>query len=274
MVTADVGPTRAFAPPPGPPRASAPIDPAAATRSATATIDGLVRGASDGHVSVAARDVATGRSFGYAADTPIATASVVKLVILETLLLQSQDEGRPPSAEARELAALMMQQSDNDAASRLWEDLGGVPELDAANHRLGVRATRLLDYWGSSTTTATDQLALLAAVHTPSPLDPDSRAFALGLMTSVVEEQRWGVSAAADPGTTTALKNGWTPVDDDDGRWVVGSVGIVTVGGRPVLLAVLTEHQPGKDAGIRLVEALSRIAAGAVTAPTAPAAPG
>jgi beta-lactamase class A len=276
----DVGPLHEPAPPlasssPGataPPRAPE-VDPVLAARTATAAIDRLVQGSSAGHVSVAAVDTATGRSFGYAADNPVPTASVVKLDILETLLLQSQDDGRPPSAEARELATVMIQQSDNDAASRLWEDLGGVPVLDAANRRLGVRSTHLVDHWGSSTTTASDRLALLAALHTPGPLDPDSRAYALDLMTNVVDEQRWGVSAAADPGTTTALKNGWTPVDSDDGRWVVGSVGIVTAAGRPVLLAVLTEHQPSKDAGIRLVETLSRIAARAVTLQAPPTAP-
>jgi beta-lactamase class A len=277
--TNDVGPAPGPAPAPSssPPRAPtvppAPVVDPATADAATAAIDRLVSGASVGHVSVAALDVATGRSFGYAADTPIQTASVVKLDILETLLLQSQDDGQPPSAEARELAALMIQQSDNDAASRLWEDLGGVPVLDAAHRRLGVRATRLVDHWGSSTTPASDRLALLAALHAPGPLDADSRRFARDLMTTVVEEQRWGVSAAADPGTTTALKNGWTPVDADDGRWVVGSVGIVTVTGRPVLLAVLTERQPSKDAGIQLVETLARIAARTVTTHHAPTSP-
>jgi beta-lactamase class A len=103
----------------------------------------------------------------------------------------------PPSAEARELATRMIEQSDNDAASRLWEDLGGVPTLDAANRRLGVTATHLVDHWGSSTTPASDQLALLAALHTLGPLDPASLSFARNLMTHVVDEQRWGVSAAA-----------------------------------------------------------------------------
>ena len=257
---------------PGPPPAML-TDPGAAAREATAAIDRLVQGASAGHVSVAALDVATGQSFGYAADTPIRTASVVKLDVLAVLLLQSQDDGRAPSTTRRKLAARMIQESDNDAASRLWEDLGGVPALDAANRRLGVRATQLVDRWGSSTTTASDQLALLAALHTPGPLDPDSRSFAVDLMRNVVDEQRWGVSAAADPGTTTALKNGWAPSDAEDGRWAVGSVGIVTTTGRPVLLAVLTEDQPSKDAGIQLVESLSRIAARAITTPPGPIAP-
>ena len=213
---------------------------------------------------MAALDVATGRSFGYAPDRALRTASVVKLDILQTLLLQSQEEGSLPSGEAQELATRMMQQSDNDAASTLWEDVGGVPAIAAANRRLGLDGTELDDHWGTSTTSATDQLALLAALDAPAPLDPDARAFARDLMTHVADDQRWGVSAAAAPGTTPALKNGWMPVGDEG--WVVGSVGRITVRGRPVLLAVLTEGRPSKEAGIRLVEALSRIAAGAVTA--------
>jgi beta-lactamase class A len=270
--TADVGPSTAPAPPPVSDPARAPavppapdVDPFATARIATAAIDQLVQGASVGHVSVAALDVATGRSFDYAPDTPIRTASVVKLDVLAALLLQGQDDGRPPSAEARALATRMIEQSDNEAASRLWEDLGGVPALDAANRRLGLRATHLVDRWGSSTTSASDQLALLAALHSSGPLDPASRSYARDLMTRVVDEQRWGVSAAAEPGTTAALKNGWAPADSDDGRWAVGSVGIITVDGSPVLLAVLTERQPSRDAGIQLVEALSRIAAQTVT---------
>jgi hypothetical protein len=31
------------------------------------------------------------------------------------------------------------------------------------------------------------------------------------------------------------LKNRWAPVESYDGRWVVGSVGIVTAAGAPVL---------------------------------------
>jgi beta-lactamase class A len=271
----DVG--RSAVPPP-PPVAAAPaappvppaVDPAATARGATATIERLVQGDSVGHVSVAARNLATGRTFGYAADTPIATASVVKLDILQTLLLQSQDAGEQPSAGARELAEQMITQSDNEAASTLWESVGGVPAIDAANDRLGPRDTQLVDHWGSSTTPASDQLALLTALVGPSPLDDASRAYARDLMTRVADDQRWGVSAAADPGTTTALKNGWTPDAADGGRWVVGSVGAVTVAGDPVLLVALTEHQPDKTTGIQLVEALSRAAAQAVTSQPAP----
>ncbi|GAA4922964.1 beta-lactamase class A [Actinomycetospora succinea] len=274
----DLGRPATPAPPPiaapAPSPAVREVDPAAAAREATAAIDRLVTGDSVGHVSVAARNLTTGQSFGYAPDTPIATASVVKLNILQTLLLQSQDAGRQPSTGARELAELMITQSDNDAASSLWEDVGGIPAIDAANDRLGPRDTHLDDHWGSTTTPASDQLALLTALAGPSPLDPASRAYARDLMTRVADDQRWGVSAAADPGTSTALKNGWTPDAAADGRWVVGSVGSVTVGGDTVLLAALTEHQPDKTTGIQLVEALSQAAARAVARPPARATSG
>lgn len=267
--TAPTAPPVAAAPA-GTPAAPAPapvpqVDQAALDRSATAAIDRLVTGGSVGHVSVAAVDTVTGRTFGYAPDNLNSTASVVKLDILETLLMQNQAGDRQLSAGTRQLAARMMQQSDNDAATSLWDTVGGAPTIGAYNRRLGMRDTHLVDRWGSTTTPASDQLALLRALDAPSPLDADSRAYARDLMTHVAPEQSWGVSAAADPGTTPAFKNGWMPVSADGGRWVVASVGVVTAGGHPVLLAVMSEHQPGKDAGIRLVESMSRVAAGAVT---------
>jgi beta-lactamase class A len=243
------------------------VDPSAA---ATTEIARLVGRDLAGHVSVAARDVANGRSFGYDPDTPIYTASVVKLDILATLLLQGQADGRPLTDEEQDLARPMIEQSDNDAATSLWEGVGGVPAIATVNRRLGTRATQLDDHWGTTTTSASDQLALLGGVTGSSLLGPEARAFAHDLMTHVADDQRWGVSAAADPGTTTALKNGWMPLGSDGGRWVVGSVGVITVGNHPVLLAVLTEHQSSRADGIALVEALSRIAARAVATPTAP----
>jgi beta-lactamase class A len=260
--------------PPVPPPATTPapvrpappprVDPAAQARTATTQIDALVRGTAPGHVSVAALDTTTGRSYGYAPDTPVATASVVKLDILLTLLLQNQEDGGELGPGTRDLATRMMQQSDNAAATSLWESVGGVPAIDATNERLGLRDTHLVDHWGSTRTPASDQLALLAALTGPSPLDAGSRALAHDLMTHVADDQRWGVSAAADPGTGPALKNGWVPVGDDG--WTIGSVGVVTVSGHTVLLAALTEQQDSKADGIALVEAIARIAARAAVA--------
>jgi hypothetical protein len=103
------------------------------------------------------------------------------------------------------------------------------------------------------------------------PLDAQSRSFALRLMRHVEADQRWGVSAIADPGTSFANKNGWLSVDNsngpgenDNGRWVVNSVGIITVGGHQVLMAVMTQHQRSFDAGVALVRQLARAVAPAI----------
>jgi beta-lactamase family protein len=262
--------TATATPPPRPPAAPAPSpdrptgrpDPAAP--SPTAAIDGLV-GASRGHVSIAALDLATGRSFAYGSGTPIHAASVVKLDVLETLLLQAQAAGRRLTPDVALSAEQMMENSDNDAATRLWGVVGGAEGIATANVRLGAHCTHLDDeHWGTSTTCAADQVALLRALVRPGPLGPAARSYAADLLTHVEDDQRWGVSAAADPGAATGLKNGWLPLDDDGGRWIVNSVGMTTVAREPVLLAVLTEHQPSEEAGIALVEALASPTARAV----------
>jgi hypothetical protein len=61
-----------------------------------------------------------------------------------------------------------------------------------------------------------------------------------------------------------AVKNGWLNIDDDGGRWVVNSDGIVTVAGHRVLLAVMTRHNAGEQDGISLVETVSREVAAAL----------
>lgn len=213
--------------------------------------------------SVAVRDTATGRTWvhrrGPTPDHPC--ASVVKLGILLALLLRVQDTGREPTGEERVSAAEMIERSDNDAATALWHVIGGADGLDAAHRRLGLRESAAMPEWGLSRTTATDQLTLLDAVFNDraAPLSGRSRAFVADLMTHVVADQAWGVSAV---GSAPALKNGWMPLSAT-GLWVVNSVGRVTVGGREVLVAVLSGGHPTKDAGIALVEAVARAAVSA-----------
>ena len=263
-------PRPSTAPTPSPVRS--PGRPDTATPSPAAAIDGLVDPGSTGHVSIAALDLATGRSFAYGSGTPIHAASVVKLDVLETLLLQAQAAGRRLTPDVARSATQMMENSDNDAATRLWGVVGGAEGIAAANVRLGTHCTHLDDeHWGTSTTCAADQVALLGALVRPGPLGPAARSYASDLLTHVEDDQRWGISAAADPDAAAGLKNGWLPLDDDDGRWIVNSVGVTTVAHEPVLLAVLTEHQPSEEAGIALVEALAPRAARAVVAVEAPA---
>ena len=233
--------------------------------AAAVQVAALDAGQPAGAVSVSETDLTTGVSFMWGASSGMVTASVVKLDILETMLLQHQQAGTTLSDSEDDDASEMMEDSDNDAADDLWNDVGSDPAITAANKTLGLTATvaGTDDYWGLTTTSAADQVKLLKELAGPSALDAASQSYALGLMRSVESDQDWGVSAVADANTQTALKNGWLNITDDNDLWAVNSVGLVTVHGQQIALAVMTQHQPDEDTGIDLVQ---KLAAAAITA--------
>ncbi|WP_434588117.1 serine hydrolase [Streptomyces sp. A5-4] len=193
-------------------------------------------------------------------DGRFASASIVKVGILAALLLQAQDTGRRLGAREEAYADAMIRRSDNDAATALWASVGGAAGLDTALGRLGLTETRADRAWGRTQTTARDQLALLRAVFGPvdtpagSVLSEDARTRIGRLMERVVPAQAWGVSAA---GSGAAVKNGWMP-RDPEGLWAVNSIGRVSVDGRTLLVAVLSDGHATREAGVALVERVAR----------------
>jgi hypothetical protein len=157
----------------------------------------------------------------------------------------------------------MIDHSDNAAATTLWDAIEGGPGLLAGDAVLGLHGTMPALYgdWGLTTTTVADQLRLLADLTSArSPLSAPARSYELSLMRNVEPGQRWGVAAAADPGTRPALKNGWLPVGPQ-GTWIINSIGVIRHAGQPLLIAVLSSGQPSESAGIRQVEAAALAAA-------------
>lgn len=253
---------------------SAPVTPPPVNERALAreALTKIVRRLPSGAVSLAVRDVATGKEFDFGARSGMWTASVYKLLVLETLLLERQDSGSWFSSGELDEIIRMVEQSDNVAGYDLFLDAGGNAALADGARRLGMRHT-VIGVTDPTFTTMSgrDSLKMLACLVGPGPLQPRSRAFALSLMRDVEADQRWGVSVIADPDSTFALKNGWLDIDndngpgeDDNGLWVTNSVGIVRVNGRKLLVSVMTRHNPDLDTGIRLVQKLARIAAPAV----------
>jgi beta-lactamase class A len=249
---------------------SRPVNPIPAARAAARR---LVAGFPAGTVSIAARNLATGAHFSAGATKGMWTASSYKLYVLENLLLHRQPGGLSSSEVAQ--ATTMIENSDNAAGYSLYLDGGGVTALQETARRLGMTHTVPWQVDPTLTTTsAPDCLHLLHALVHNGPLDANSRALVLRLMRGVEADQRWGVGVVADPGTTFANKNGWLSVDnsngpgyDDNGLWVVTSLGIVTVHGQRLLMAVLTQHQPDFDHGVALVQRLARALAPTVSAP-------
>lgn len=203
------------------------------------------------------------------------TASIVKVDILAALMLRLQDQGKQITAADRERARKMITISDNDSATALFNKIGGVSGLTAANKKLGLTQTKPDVHWGMTSTTTTDQIKLLADIAgTDGPLTPASRELILDLMGQVDSTQRWGVPAAATTATTDVfVKNGWVPDDANKGRWQVNSIGRLVEPGHDWLIAVLSDDHVKQADGIKLIEQVVKYTMGelrtlpAVTAP-------
>lgn len=219
-----------------------------------------------GSVAVGIVDRTTGATASYHERRAFHTASIVKADILAALLLNVQRGHMTLDQFEMDLASKMIGYSDNDAASTLWDAVGRAPGIAAANRNLGLRYTvpDEEDYWGLTLTTVTDQLRLLADLTSRrSPLAAASRHYEMSLLRDVEPGQDWGVTVAADPGTRSAVKNGWLP--DPQGWWMINSIGVITRGGHQLLAAVLSSGQPSLGAGIAQVEVIAKAAAGVIT---------
>lgn len=247
---------------------AAPVPPSRSDASA-ALAAALARVLRDqpGRLAVGVIDQTTGVTATYHPDWPFDTGSIIKADILAILLLQHQQIGALLSPAERQLAAAMIENGDNTAATALWDAVEAGPGVEAGNAALGLRHTwpSVTGAWGLTTTTVTDQLKLLAdltAGH--SPLNSAARGYEMSLMRHVEPGQNWGIAAAGSHATDPAVKNGWLPAGTH-GQWVINSIGVVTHGGHQLLIAILSDGQPTQNAGIAQVETAARAAASAIT---------
>jgi beta-lactamase class A len=223
-----------------------------------------------GTVTAAVYDVTTGQTWTFGSTRPQAEASIVKLNILEALYAQHGTGSGGLSASDTSLAQQMMEDSDNDAATSLWYAAGGPSRIASFNTSAGLTHTapsscvECPDFpwpgWGLSTTTPTDQLALLRALIKPSSLLTDAqRNSALELMENVTPSQRWGVSGGVPSQARVALKDGWLPLNADNTNWQINSIGWVSGSGRDYLMAVLTTGNPSEQYGIDTISQLAAL---------------
>ncbi|MEO3857836.1 serine hydrolase [Acrocarpospora sp. B8E8] len=226
-----------------------------------------------GQASVQIHDLSTGITYGYNTSLRTVTASIVKVDILAALLLRAQKDGRSLTATERNLAKLMITLSDNDAATTLWNQIGGATGLATANRKLGLRDTTPGPggYWGSTTTGVADQIRILRSLTSKtSPLNAESRRYILGLMADVAPAQAWGVSAAAGNDDTTAVKNGWLSRTADGGRWTINSIGRIHGDGHDYLIAVISRRNSSMADGIATVEHIAELAVEALNSSPVP----
>jgi beta-lactamase class A len=220
----------------------------------------------DGNVDIAVYDKSTGITAHYSnASGTFNSASVAKLSILEVLLLQNQQQNISGlTTDQLSEADPMIENSDDNAATNLWDSIGQGDALNAFYQEIGATGSISSDHWGLTQTTALDQLKVMNQVAYPGGLlSVASADQANEIMNCIESDQLWGVSAGVPPDVSIQLKDGW--LDYDQG-WNVNSVGHVHGDGQDYTIAVLTNNNSTEQDGINTVEALSNATWNALTA--------
>lgn len=116
----------------------------------------------DQNVSIAIYSPTTGQTYRLTRAShghQFHTASTVKVGVMTALLLDNN--GQLNDTE-NELAQAMIENSDNDATSTLFENYIGSKEgLQKVYDEIGMTHTKVRSEWGLTTTTAADQVKLL-----------------------------------------------------------------------------------------------------------------
>lgn len=208
-------------------------------------------------VAVGVYDVKTGLSCAVNPDWHFDSASVVKATIMAAVLRRAQELHRGLTSWERSNLHSMIVYSDNNAASRLWSNLGRT--RFAAYLRLAGMTETVPGaggYWGLTRITARDELRLLATLDGGSVLSASSRAYALGLMAEVTPDQRWGTPYGAPRGVVSHVKNGWLPRATRG--WRVHSIGVFTGSGHDYRIVVLSDENPTMDYGVQTIQRVAK----------------
>lgn len=208
---------------------------------------------------LALQDLRTGATYSYNAHEQFPTASVAKLTIITMLVMRAEEEDRELTPGELAQAEQMIRFSDNEVTDELYARIGFTEGFEEGAEALGLTGTdpNSRGVWGSTMTTAADQVRLLRALYVgEGPISEEGSAYIRDLMETVAPEQGWGISAAAEEGDLVGLKNGWTPRESNGGLWTTASVGYVVGPDREYLIAVLSDHNADYVSGVTLLEEL------------------
>jgi beta-lactamase class A len=191
-------------------------------------------------------------------NTHFDSASAIKATIISALL---RKVGGPSHLTKKQhtLAWLMITQSDNDAATALWDDVG-ITSLQSFLNAAKMTHT-ILDNgaWGLSQLTAQDEMTLLGVlVNKGKVLSNASRSYVLWLMSKVIASQRWGVPYGAPSDVTVSVKNGWLPYPASD-DWHVNSIGAFRGHDISYRIVVLTSGNPTMAYGVGTIQAAAKV---------------
>lgn len=189
-----------------------------------------------------------GRMRGYRTGAAAPLASVFKAMLL-VAHLRTRD-GERLSAGDRALLARMIRRSDDVAATRV-RDLLGRARIERLARAARMRSFHYHPVWGLSRATPRDLARFM--FHLDSFVPGEHRAYARGLLSSVVPSQRWGVGRVALRGWRLFFKGGW-----GSGTGLVDhQVALLERGRRRVGLAIFTRFNPDHAYGKRTLRGIA-----------------
>ncbi len=186
-------------------------------------------------------DETRGQYYTYNPTGQYIMASSAKVPIMLTFLTMTEHQGREPNGNEMSLLTTMIENSNNDSAQALFDEIGGTGPMSsfaASVHVSGLNPDP--DAWGWSTVSPMAMVQFLTLLHDGKILNAQDRALALNLMENIESDQQNGVGNTAPSGATVAMKDGWVPAPD--GLWAMNSSGIVTLGGETYMIAVYTQE--------------------------------
>ncbi|WP_437113981.1 serine hydrolase [Streptomyces violaceusniger] len=224
-------------------------------------------------MAISLHDRTTNTTCTLDADRHFDSASTVKVTVLSTLLWDAQKDNRALTQEEKDHATAMITESDNDATTALWKQLGA-DKINGFLQAAGMTNTTLDSegHWGLTQITANDEEKLLQLVtHTNPVLSDDSRAYILKLTGEVIPSQRWGTPAGAPSDAQVHVKNGW--LERATNGWRVHSLGAFTGGDHDYTITVLSQDNATMDDGIANIEGIARAVHENLNAPVSGAQP-
>ncbi|MEU6280042.1 serine hydrolase [Streptomyces sp. NPDC047028] len=187
------------------------------------------------------------------------SASTVKVTVLAALLWDAKKHNRYLTDTEADLAKAMITQSDNDATSKLWKQLG-LTKVKGFLAAAGMTKTvpGADGYWGLTQENVNDEQKLLKLVTAKnSVLSDNSRAYILKLMGQVEADQRWGTPYGAPSGVSVHVKNGW--LQRSTHGWRVHSLGTFTGHGHDYMMSVLTHGNSTMSYGISTIQGIAKV---------------
>jgi hypothetical protein len=193
-----------------------------------------------------------GRSHSFRRGTQYSSASLVKAMLLVAYLRKGDVRNRRLHASERAQLDPMIRASNNDAASAIHARVGS-SGLNRLAKRAGMRRFIPNPVWGGCQVTARDQAQFFERIR--SLLPDRHRSYALGLLSNVVDGQRWGIPKGDPKGWRPHFKGGWFP---GDGGWRVHQAALLRHGNRELALAVLTQGGASLGYGAATIAGVTR----------------